>query len=135
MNRPAARAMSSGIVTLQAGDAVIIMAESHSADRETERRFNETVRNLLSTPHKPHKDKGDSKPPPQSKLQHARAPDERGVRRIAKHVRQGESGESGTDFRIRTLAPATRERISWKQAPCSPPRKPRSQSGRAQDRD
>jgi hypothetical protein len=29
---------------------------------EAERRFNETVRNLLNTPHKPHKDKGDSKP-------------------------------------------------------------------------
>ena len=55
MKRPAARAMSPGIVTLHPGDAVIIMGGSHSEDGETDRRFNETVRNLLNTPHKPHK--------------------------------------------------------------------------------
>jgi hypothetical protein len=32
------------------------------AEDVAERRFNQTLRNLLNTPHKPHKDKGDSKP-------------------------------------------------------------------------
>ena len=50
MKRPAARAISSGIVTLQAGEAVIIMAESHSEDQETERRRDEALRRALAMP-------------------------------------------------------------------------------------
>jgi hypothetical protein len=43
------------------------------AEGETERRFNETVRNLLNTPPKPHKDKGDSKPSPKPRSDDAKA--------------------------------------------------------------
>jgi hypothetical protein len=50
MNRPAARAMSSGIVTFQAGETVTIMAESHSEERETERRRDDALRRALAMP-------------------------------------------------------------------------------------
>jgi hypothetical protein len=46
------------------------------AEDVAERRFNATVRNLLNTPHKPHKDKGDSEPSPKPK-DGSKAPDRR----------------------------------------------------------
>ena len=51
--------------------------ERHAAKDEADRRFNETVRNLLNTPHKPHKDKGAGKPSPKPKRDDAKASDRR----------------------------------------------------------
>jgi hypothetical protein len=52
-------------------------AQTEHAKDETDRRFNETVRNLLNKPHKPHKDKGDGKPSPKPNREDAKASDRR----------------------------------------------------------
>jgi hypothetical protein len=48
------------------------------SENAAERRFNETVRNLLNTPHKPHK--GEGKPPPKPGRDSGKPASRRGVR-------------------------------------------------------
>jgi hypothetical protein len=49
-----------------------------NTEEATERRFNQTVRNLLNTPHKPHK--GEGKPPPKPGRDSGKPASRRGVR-------------------------------------------------------